>query len=282
MSVLATGMTRRGLLGSALALGAQRTHGAHARGALYSHSDVTQSLQAPLTLGIARVVLRSGAMSRSTTQGLRMIMVESGMVAVGMPRHKHAPITVADLTASPQVDYDLIEIIMATGTSLTADDPGIMSLRNPGAGSAVLLDVVVYRASPQPFSRAFTSDEISFQLLASAVARSAPSGGATVRLERTWLAPQQVLAQPAGTGVTVSYLERGAVQVTGDAGEVATARAAAAAPYSLPGALQRLDQGRERLVTAGGMVFVPQDGAATVTNTERRDAELLVLSVLAA
>jgi hypothetical protein len=255
---------------------------AHARGALYSHSDVTQSLQAPLTLGIARVVLRSGAVSRSTTQGLRVIMVESGMLAVGMPRNNHAPITAADLSASPRVNDDLIEIIMATGTSLTADDPGIMSLRNPGAGSTVLLDVVVYRASPQPFSRAFTNDEISFQLLASAVARSAPSGGATVRLERTWLAPQQVLVQAAGTGVTVRYLERGAIQVTGEAGEVATARAAAAAPFSLPGAPQKLEQGRERLVTAGGMVFVPQDGAATVKNTERRDAELLVLSVLAA
>lgn len=282
MSVRATGMTRRGVFGSALALGAQRVSGARGRGALYSHSNVTQSLQAPLTLGIARVVLRSGAMSRSTTQGLRMIMVESGMVAVGMPRITHAPITAADLSASPRVDYDLVEIIMATGTSLTAEDPGIMSLRNPGAGSAVLLDVVVYRASPQPFTRAFTTDEISFQLLASAVARSAPSGGATVRLERTWLAAQQVLVQAAGTGVTIGYLERGAVEVTGEAGEVGTARAAASAPYSLPGALQTLVQGRERLVTAGGMVFVPQDGAATMKNTERRDAELLVLSVLQA
>ena len=101
-------------------------------------------------------------------------------------------------------------------------------------------------------------------------------------MERTWLAPQQVLEQTTGTGVTVAYLERGAIQVTGEAGEVATARAAAAAPYSLPGALQELGQGRERLVTAGGMVFVPQDGAATVKNTERRDAELVVLSVLSA
>ena len=114
------------------------------------------------------------------------------------------------------------------------------------------------------------------------MARSAPSGGATVRLERTWLASQRVLEQTSGAGVIVGYLERGAVQVTGEAGEVATARAAAAAPYSLPGALQTLGQGRERLVTAGGMVFVQQDGAATVKNTERRDAELLVLSVLEA
>lgn len=282
MNVMARGITRRGLFGSALALGVQRISSAQGRGSLYAHSDVTRNLQAPLTLGIARVVLRSGALTRSTTQGLRMIMVESGMVAVGMPRDSNAPITSADLSASPQVDHDLIELIMATGTSLTADDPGIMSLRNPGAGSAVILDVVVYRATPQPFARALTSDEISFQLLASAVAQTAPRGGATVRLERTWLAPQQVLAQETGAGVTIGYLEQGGVQVIGEAGDVATARAAAAAPYSLPGALQVLGRDRERLVTAGGMIFVPLDGAASVKNTERRDAELLVLSVLAA
>jgi hypothetical protein len=171
---------------------------------------------------------------------------------------------------------------MATGTSLSADDPGIMSLRNPGAGSAVILDVVVYRAAVRPFPRAFTSDDVSFQLLASAVAESAPESGASVRLERTWLAPQQALVQAAGSGVTVGYLERGAVQVSSEAGQVATARAATAAPYSLPGALTELELGRKRLVSAGGMVFVPQDGASVMKNTERRDAELLVLSVVAA
>jgi glyoxylate utilization-related uncharacterized protein len=82
--------------------------------------------------------------------------------------------------------------------------------------------------------------------------------------------------------VTVGYLERGAAQVIGEAGQVATARAATAAPYSQQGGLQVLEKGRERLLTAGGMVFVPQDGAATVKNIERRDAEFLMLSVLAA
>ena len=78
------------------------------------------------------------------------------------------------------------------------------------------------------------------------------------------------------------YLERGSVKVIGESGGVATARAAAAAPYSLPGALQILDSGQERLLTAGGMVFVPDDGASSVRNAERRDAELLLLSVLPA
>jgi hypothetical protein len=282
MENVASGITRRGLLGSTLALGMQRVGGAQARGALYTHSDITVGLEPPLTLGIARVVLRSGAISQSTTHGMRMIIVESGMVAVGMPRNDHAPITAADLSIARTTHHDLVELIMATGTSLSADDPGVMSLRNPGAGAAVVLDVVVYRDLARPFPRGFTSDDISFQLLASAVAESAPAGGATVRLERRWLGPQQVLAQKAGTGITIIYLEQGAVQVTSDAGRVATARAAAAAPYSMPGALQDLGRGRERLVTAGGMVFVPQDGAATVKNMERRDAELLVLSVLAA
>lgn len=282
MGYVASGITRRGLLGSALALGVQRVDRVRARGALYAHSDVTLGLQPPLTLGIARVVLRSGAVSQSITQGMRMIAVESGVVAVGMPRNDDAPITAADLAATRHTQQDLVELIMATGTSLSADDPGVMSLRNPGAGSAVILDVVVYRESVRPFSRAFTSDDVSFQLLASAVAQSAPVGGAMVRLERRWLAPHQVLEQKAGSGVTVGYLERGAVQVKSEAGSVTTARAATAAPYSLPGALHVLEKGRERLVTAGGMVFFPQDGAATVTNTERRDAELLVLSVLAA
>lgn len=282
MAYEASGITRRGLLASALALGAHHVDRVRARGALYSHSDVTLGLQPPLTLGIARVVLRSGAVSRSTTQGMRIITVESGVVAVGMPRNDQAPITAADLAATHQTQHDLIELIMATGTSLSADDPGNMSLRNPGAGSAVILDVVVYRQVVRPFPRAFTTDDVSFQLLASAEAETAPTGGVTVRLERRWLGTEQVLEQEAGAGVTVGYLERGAVQVLGEAGRVATARAATAAPYSLPGSLQILEQGRERLVTAGGMMFFPQDGAATVTNTERRDAELLVLSVLAA
>lgn len=282
MGTPATGTSRRRLIGFAVALGLQRVDQANARGALYSHSDVTRDLRPPLTLAIARVVLRPGATSQSTTQGMRMITVESGVVAVGMPRNNHSPISAADLSASPESQYDLVELIMATGTSLSADDPGIMRLRNPGAGSAVILDVVVYRAPALPFPRAFTTDDVSFQLLASAVADSAPVGGATVRLERRWLSLDQALVQQAGTGVSIGYLERGAVKVAAEAGQIATARAATAAPYSLPGALQVLEQGRERLVTAGGMVFVPQDGASTVTNTERREAELLVLSVLAA
>ena len=282
MDAVASRITRRGLLGGVLALGAACGDQVRARGTLYAHSDVTRSLQPPLTLGIARVVLRSGAISQSTTQGVRLIAVESGVIAVGMPRSDHLPLTAADLSATPGAQTDLVEMIMATGTSLVADDPGVMSLRNPGAGAAVILDVVVYREPARPFVRAFTSDDVSFQLLASAVATTAPASGASVRLERTWLAPQQVLAQGAGTGVMVGYLARGAIQVAGEAGAVATARAATAAPYSLPGALQVLGKGRERLVTAGGMVFVPVDGAATVTNTERRDAELLILSVLAA
>jgi hypothetical protein len=282
MGTLAPGISRRGLFGSALALGLPHVPWAGARGALFAHSEVTHDLQPPLTLGIARVVLQPGAVSQSVTQGLRMITVESGVVAVGMPRSNHAPISVADLSASPRTKYDLVELIMATGTSLSADNPGVMSLRNPGAGSAVILDVVVYREIIQPLPRAFTSDDVSFQLLASAVSASAPEGGAAIRLERTWLAPKQILVQAAGTGVMVGYLERGAVQVLSQAGQVATGRAATAAPYSLPGALTVLEQGRERLVSAGGMVFVPQDGASIMKNTERRDAVLLVLSVLAA
>jgi hypothetical protein len=275
-------MTRRGLLGSALALAVQRRDRARARGTLFAQSEVTWSLHPPLTLGIARVVLRPGAMSQSATQGMRVITVESGVVAVGMPRDRHTPLTAADLSATPGAQVDLVELIMATGTSLAADDPGVMSLRNPGAGAAVILDVVVCQELARPLARAFTSVDVSFQLLASAVAEELPDGGAAVRLERTWLAPRQVLVQQAGTGVTMSYLERGAIEVTSQAGAVAIARAASAAPYSLPGASQVLERGRARLLTAGGMVFVPVDGATTFTNTERRDADLLVLSVLAA
>ena len=282
MGNVTSGITRRGLLTSVLALGTPRGDRVGARGTLYAQSDVTRNLQPPLTLGIARVVLRSGAISQGATQGVRLIAVESGVIAVGMPRSDHMPLTAADLAATPGAQTDLVELIMATGTSLVADDPGVMSLRNPGAGAAVILDVVVYRETARPFVRAFTSDDVSFQLLASAEAPTAPVGGATVRLERTWLAPHQVLVQEAGTGVMVGYLARGAIQVAGEAGAVATARAATAAPYSLPGSLQALGEGRERLVTAGGMVFVPEDGAATVTNNERRDAELLILSVVAA
>jgi hypothetical protein len=65
----APGITRRGLLGSALALEVQRAHRARARGSLYAQSEIARVLQSPLTLGIARVVLRPGAMSQSTTRG---------------------------------------------------------------------------------------------------------------------------------------------------------------------------------------------------------------------
>ena len=282
MKFLSLAITRRMLLGSILVLETQRLDQACARGALFAHSDITHSLLPPLTLGIARVVLRPDAKSQSFTQGMRMIAVESGVVAVGLPRNDHAPITASDLSSAPGAQYDLAELIMATGTSLVADDPGVMSLRNPGAEPAVILDVVIFRNEGLPVPRAFTSDDVSFQLLASAVAQTAPVGGATVQLQRTRLAPQQVLAQEVGMGVTVAYLERGAVLVKGQAGLVATARAATAAPYSQPGALQGLEPGRDRPLTAGGTVFVPQDGASTLVNTERREAELLVLSILSA
>jgi hypothetical protein len=282
MGTLATGVSRRALIGSALALGLQRVDRAGARGVLYTHSEVTRGLQPPLTLGIARVVLQPGAVSQSTSSGMRMIAVESGVVAVGRPRNKHVPITAADLSPYPVPRYDLVELIMATGTSFSADDPGIISLRNPGSGAAVILDVVVYRDEMPALSREFTSDTINFQLLASAVAQAAPEGDVTVRLERKWLSPGAALTQEAGSGVTLGYVEQGDIRVTVEEGEVSTARAATAALDAVPGALQALEWGREQLVTAGGMVFVPQDGAATVSNGERRSAELLLLSVLPA
>ena len=281
MNAVAGGITRRGLLGSVLALGMQRSDRAGARDALYAQSDITRNLPSPLMLGIARVVLQPGAMSQGAAPGMRLIAVESGVLAVGLPQSDRMPLTAADLATTSGAQFDLVEVIMATGTSLVADNPGVMSLRNPGTGAAVMLDVVVSREVGRPLTRAFTSDDVSFQLLASAVAGTAPSGGAMVRLERRWLTQRQTLMQEAGTGVMLAYLARGAVQVTAEAGAVATARAATAAPYSLPGALHVLGVRQARLVTAGGMVFVPKDGAATVTNTERREAELLTLSVLA-
>lgn len=269
-------------MAGALVFALARAMGADGRGVLSTHSDVTRSLRPPLTLGMARVVLRPGATTQSTTQGVRIIVVESGVVAVGLPRIEHGPVTAADLSLAPPAQQDLVEVIMATGTSLTVDDPGTMSLRNPGAGSAVILDVVVYRATPRPFSRAFTNDDISFQMFASALAETAPVDGATVRLERQWLASGQRLEQSAGAGVLVTYLERGAVQVTGGAGQVLTGRAAAAAPYSQQGALQVLSQGKERLLTAGGTIVVTHGGRSLLQNAERRDATMLVLQVLAA
>lgn len=96
MDTVAPRITRKGKLGSALALGVRRAHWASARGAQHARGDVTRDLP-PLTLGITRVVWRPGAISQSTTQGMHIIAVESRVVAVGMPRNDHSPLNAADL-----------------------------------------------------------------------------------------------------------------------------------------------------------------------------------------
>ena len=79
---------------------------------------------------------------------------------------------------------NLLWLLLALGTGVQAGAPSLAGVLGEEEETFLHPD--------QAFTfRAFTNDEISFQLLASAVARSAPSGGATVRLERTWLAPQQ-------------------------------------------------------------------------------------------
>ena len=80
-------------------------------------------------------------------------------------------------------------------------------------------------------------------------------------------------------GLTLAYVEAGTIEVKPVRGEVFAARAAASAPYSMPGSLQPIAMDQTRSITAGGVVFLPVGAECGVTNVAERPADVLALSV---
>ena len=215
----------------------------------------------PLTLGIARVVLRPGASAfAATPNGARMIVVESGVLAVASTSHEAGPLTSVELGVSAPAPDEGNELFVPAGTTVTFGSLEVARVRNPGARSVVALDVAVFREEPRPISRAFTTEDgISFQLLASASAAAAPAGRVALALERLRLGASAQLPADLCHGLTLTYVEAGTIELRPVAGEVFAARAAASTPYSMPGSLQpiaigpraRHDRGRRRLPAGG-------------------------------
>ncbi len=237
-------------------------------------------LPPPVTLGIARVVLRPGASSRAAIPGgVRLLVVESGRLAVAFPPRSVSAISSAALALTPSPDPD-DELTIPAGTAMAFAEPGVGSVRNPGTRSVVVLDAVVFPEEPRAVTRAFTTDAgLSFQLLASASAAEAPSGKVTVHLERLRVGAGRSLPSDLSRGVTLMYIEAGALELTSDQGTIYSARAAASAPYALPGALKPIPAGDRRSATAGAVIFVPFGGRALAVNRDKRAAEVLALAL---
>ena len=235
----------------------------------------------PLTLGIARVVLRPGASTfAATPNGARMIVVESGVLAVASVSQEARPLTSVELGVSAPAPDEGKELFVPAGTTVTFGSLEVARVRNPGARSVVALDVAVFREEPRPISRAFTTEDgISFQLLASASAAAAPAGRVALALERLRLGGSSQLPADLCHGLTLIYVEAGTVQLRPVAGEVFSARAAASTPYSMPGSLQPIAIDQERGMTAGGVAFLPVGAECGVVNVAERPADVLALSV---
>lgn len=235
----------------------------------------------PLTLGIARVVLRPGASTfAATPNGARMIVVESGVLAVASVSHEAGPLTSVELGVSPPATDEGNELFVPAGTTVTFGSLEVARVRNPGARSVVALDVAVFREEPRPISRAFTTEDgISFQLLASASAAAAPPGRVALALERLRLGGSSQLPADLCQGLTLTYVEAGTIELTPVAGDVFAARAAASTPYSMPGSLQPIAMDQRRGITAGGVVFLPLGSECGVVNVAERPADVLTLSV---
>lgn len=248
---------------------------------LVASVERNEGLLPPLTLGIARVVLRPGASAfAATSNGARMIVVESGVLAVASTAPAPRPLTSVELGGFASAPSEDDELFVPAGTTVTFGSLEVARVRNPGARSVVALDVAVFREEPRPISRAFTTEDgISFQLLASASAAAAPPGRVVLALERLRLGPSSQLPADLSRGLTLAYVEAGSLALTPVAGEVFAARAAASAPYSMPGSLQPIARDERRGITAGGVVFLPVGGVCSAINGTERTADVLALSV---
>jgi hypothetical protein len=238
-------------------------------------------LTPPLTLGMARVVLLPGAVAQAAIpRGARMIAVESGVLAVAVTAAADEALNSRELSALVSEPELNDELFVPAGTTITFGSRGVTSVRNPGVRSVVALDVVVYHEEPRPIARAFTTEEgISFQLLASASAAQAPAGRVSVTLERVRLGHRAQLPADLSVGLTLARVGAGTIALQPMAGDVFAARAAASAPYSMPGSLEPIRIGVTREVTAGGVVFLPVGTESVIANPMQRPADLLALAV---
>jgi hypothetical protein len=235
----------------------------------------------PVTMGIARVILRPGVSAVATTpDGARMIVVESGVLAVAVTAQDNESLPSAQLSISAPASKEDDELFVPAGTAVTFGATGVSRVRNPGGRSVVALDVAVFHEEPRPIARAFTTDDgISFQLLTSANAKVAPQGGVALILERIGLGAHTDLPLDLSHGLTLAYVEAGAIELRPVAGDVFSARASAAAPYSMPGSLQPIGAGDERAITAGGTIFLPVGAECRATNESARAADVLTLAI---
>lgn len=279
-------ISRRRILGTPLLLLPDCFVGDHALASstvreLIAKVERDEGLVPPVTLGIARVVLRPGASALAITPGgARMIVVESGVLAVASTSDDARPFTSATLSISAPAPKEDDELFVPAGTTVTFGSLDVSRVRNPGARSVVALDVAVFHEEPRPLSRAFTTDDgVSFQLLASANAMVSPGHRVALILERVQLGAQVKLPEDLSRGLTLVYVEAGVIEIRPATSDVFAARAAAAAPYSVPGSLQPLRVGEPRDITAGGMVFLPVGAKAGITNLSERPANVLALSL---
>ncbi len=277
---------RRRILLSPLALLLQvRAHDATLASAVERELIATVERDAgllpPLTLGIARVVLRPGALAfAATPNGARMIVVESGVLAVASASQEARPFTSVELAVSAPAPDEADELFVPAGTTVTFGSLEVARVRNPGARSVVALDVAVFHEEPRPISRAFTTEDgISFQLLASASAAAAPAGRVALALEQLRIGRSARLPADLSRGLTLLYVEAGTIELKPVAGDVFAARAAASTPYSMPGSLQPIATDQKRGITAGGVIFLPVGAECEVFNGAERPADVLALSV---
>jgi hypothetical protein len=280
--------SRRRLLAGAVSLAAGRMAERATRAAtpaVERHQIATirieRGLEPPVTLGMARVVLRPGAAAWAAIPGgVRIISVESGLLGVAAAPRTKETVSPRDLTVSSEPPQPDEELLLPAGTTMTYGARGVASVRNPGTRAVVLLEAVVIREEPRPLARAFTTTSgVSFQLLASASAASVPAGPLVASLELVRLGQGQALPEDLSRGVVLAYVEAGTLRLSAKEGRVSWARAAASAPYALPGALQTLEAGASRDVTAGGVIFLEQEARLQLVNEGRRVAEILALAV---
>jgi hypothetical protein len=235
----------------------------------------------PLTLGIARVVLQPGASALGATpNGARLIVVESGVLAVASTSLGPGPMTSVELGVSAPAQIEADELFVPAGMALTIGSLEVARIRNPGVRSVIALDVAVFREEPRPIARAFTTDDgISFQLLASASATIAPAGRVVLALERLRLGASSRLPADLSYGLTLAYVEAGTMKLRPIAGEVFAADSAASTPYVMPGSSQPIATDQERDIAAGGVIFLPVGAECGVVNVTERPADVLALSV---
>jgi hypothetical protein len=248
---------------------------------LIARVDCDDGLAAPVTLGIARVIVRPGAVVEATTPGgVRVFVVESGTLAIGATSPSPTTISSTVLATTVALPDQNGDTLLSTGTATSFVSRRVVSVGNPGKRPAVALDVAVFHQEPRTLLRAFTTKTgLSFQLLANASADRCPEGKLRVALERLRIAAGNEVPADLRDGLTLVYVDAGTLSLRRLQGEVLAGRPAAVAPYSVPGALQPVPAGEQRDLTAGGTLFLPRGGRVEAVNQRDHAIALLVLTL---